>query len=108
MKNLGKMMKEAQKLQEKMTAMQAELAEVEVVGTSGGGMVEVTLNGKAEARRVKIDPSMLAGPEDVEMLEDLMVAAINDAKSKVEAAIAEKMSEMTGGLQLPPGMQFPF
>ncbi len=108
MKNLGQMMKQAQKLQQKMSDMQAELSDMEIVGSSGGGMVEVTLNGKAEARKVKIDQSMIAGPDDVEMLEDLIVAAFNDAKSKVEGAMAEKMKELTGGIEMPPGMQFPF
>ncbi len=107
MKNIGQMMKQAQKLQEKMGEMQEQLANTEVTGSSGGGMIEVTLNGKAEVRRVKIDPSVI-DPAEAEMLEDLIVAAINDAKVKVEAHVAEQMSEVTGGLKLPPGMQLPF
>lgn len=107
MKNLGQMMKQAQDLQAKMSAMQEELAAEEVTGTAGGGLVQVTLNGKAEARGVRIDPSLL-DPEEPDVLEDLVVAAINDAKAKVEARLAERMSELTGGLQLPPGMQLPF
>lgn len=106
MKNIGQMMKQAQKLQEKMGEMQEQLANTEVTGSSGGGMIEVTLNGKAEVRRVKIDPSVI-DPAEAEMLEDLIVAAINDAKVKVEAHVAEQMSEITGGLKLPPGMQLP-
>jgi len=106
MKNLGQMMKQAQQLQSKMSEMQEQLATVEVTGSSGGGMVQVTLNGRAEARRIQIDPS-LVDPADTEVLEDLIVAAFNDAKAKVEAMIAERMSELTGSLQLPPGMQFP-
>jgi len=106
MKNLGQMMKQAQQLQSKMSEMQEQLASVEVTGSSGGGMVQVTLNGRAEARRIQIDPS-LVDPADTEVLEDLIVAAFNDAKAKVEAMIAERMSELTGGLQLPPGMQSP-
>ena len=107
MKNLGQMMKQAQELQEKMSAMQEQLAAEEVTGSAGGGLVQVTLNGKAEARAVRIDTS-LVDPNDTEMLEDLVVAAINDAKAKVEARIAERMGELTGGLKLPPGMQLPF
>lgn len=106
MKNIGQMMKQAQKLQSAMSEMQEKLATVEVTGSAGGGMVEVTLNGRAEARKVRIDPS-LVDPAEPEVLEDLIVAAINDAKAKVEKHIAESMSELTGGLELPPGMQFP-
>ncbi|MBK8175409.1 MAG: YbaB/EbfC family nucleoid-associated protein [Rhodospirillales bacterium] len=106
MKNLGQMMKQAQKLQEKMGEMQAQLATAELTGASGGGMVQVTLSGKGDVRKLKIDPS-LVDPEDVEVLEDLIVAACNDAKVKLEAYVAEKMSEVTGGLKLPPGMSLP-
>ncbi len=90
-----------------MNEIQERLADMEVTGAAGGGMVQVTLSGKAEARKVKIDPS-LAGSGDVEVLEDLIVAAFNDAKVKVEAQVAEKMSELTGGLPLPPGLKLPF
>ena len=107
MKNLGAMMKQAQQMQAKMGEMQEQLAGMEVSGSSGAGMVQVTLTGKADARRVVIDPSLM-GRQDKEVLEDLLVAAFNDAKAKVEARIAEKMSELTGGLQLPPGLQLPF
>lgn len=107
MKNIGQMMKQAQKLQAKMAELQEQLALAEVTGASGGGLVQMTLNGKGEVRKVKIDPS-LVDPNDVEVLEDLIVAAFNDAKAKVEALMAERMSELTGGLQLPPGMQLPF
>ncbi|MEX2452021.1 MAG: YbaB/EbfC family nucleoid-associated protein [Rhodospirillales bacterium] len=107
MKNLGQMMKQAQEMQNKLADMQNELANVEVTGSSGGGMVTVTLTGKNEARKIVIDPSLVVA-EDKEVLEDLIVAAFNDAKSKVEAQAAEKMKELTGGLQLPPGFQFPF
>jgi len=107
MKNLGAMMKQAQQMQSRMAELQEQLASEEVSGASGGGMVRVTLNGKGEARGVKIDPS-LAVADDIEVLEDLLVAAINDAKAKVDAHMAEKMKELTGGLQLPPGMQLPF
>jgi len=107
MKNIGQMMKQAQKMQAKMGELQERLANTEITGASGGGMVQVTLNGKSEMRAIRIDPA-LVDPDEVEVLEDLVVAAFNDAKAKVEAHVAEVMSELTGGLQLPPGMQLPF
>ena len=107
MKNLGPMLKQAQAVQSKMTEMQDNLAAVKVTGASGGGMVKVTLNGKNEMRGVKIDPSLI-DPKDAEMLEDLIVAAFNDAKGKVDAYAAEEMAKITGGLQLPPGVKLPF
>jgi len=107
MKNLGQMMKQAQEMQNKLAEMQEGLGNIEVIGQSGGGMIQVTLSGKSEARKIVIDPS-LTGAEDKEVLEDLLVAAFNDAKAKVDAMSAEKMKELTGGIQLPPGMQFPF
>ncbi|MSO53945.1 MAG: YbaB/EbfC family nucleoid-associated protein [Rhodospirillales bacterium] len=102
MVNFSQMMKQAQELQAKMAAVQEKLGQIEVTGSSGGGMVKVTLSGKAEARKVKIDPSLMNGAE-IEVLEDLLVAAVNDAKSKVEAEVAKEMSDVTGGLKLPPG-----
>ena len=107
MKNLGQMMKQAQGMQSKMTEMQDKLAEMEVTGSSGAGMIEVTLTGKSDVRKIKIDQSLI-DPSDPEVLEDLIVAAFNDAKSKVESRVNAKMSEMTGGLQLPPGFKLPF
>ncbi len=107
MKNLSQMMKQAQEMQTKMQEMQARLDEAEITGTSGGGLITVTLTGKGTLRKLKIDPS-LVDPDDVAILEDLITAAFNDAKTKVEAFVAEKMSEVTGGLQLPPGMKLPF
>jgi len=107
MKNLGAMMKSAQQMQDKMKSLQDELSNAEVTGTSGGGMVEVTMTGKHETKTVKIDPSLIVA-EDAAVLEDLIAAAFNDAKSKVETVMQEKMSELTGGLQLPPGMSLPF
>ncbi len=107
MKNIGQMMKQAQEMQSRMQDMQSELAELELTGASGAGMVQVTLNGKGEARGVKIDPSLFTDA-DAEMLEDLVVAAINDARAKVDVAARDKMSEITGGLELPAGMQLPF
>jgi hypothetical protein len=107
MKNLGQMLKQAQAMQSKMAEMQEKLAAVEMTGAAGGGMVKVTLNGKNEMRAVKIDPS-LVDPKDTEVLEDLIVAAFNDAKGKVDAHMAEEMAQITGGLQLPPGVKLPF
>ena len=107
MKNLGQMMKQAQQMQAKMAELQETLAEAETTGTAGGGMVQVTMNGKGELRAVKIDPGLLT-PDDVEVLEDLIVAAANDAKAKVETQVAEEMQKLTGGIALPPGMKLPF
>jgi DNA-binding YbaB/EbfC family protein len=107
MKNLGQMMKQAQEMQSKMDEMQNKLAEMEVIGSSGAGMIEVTLSGKSNVRKIKIDPSLI-NPSDPEVLEDLIVAAFNDAKSKVEAKVSDEMAEMTGGIQLPPGFKLPF
>jgi DNA-binding YbaB/EbfC family protein len=107
MKNLGNMLKEAQKLQSKMADMQARLAETELSGAAGGGMVNVTVNGKGEMRSIKIDPT-LADPAEIEVLEDLIVAAFNDAKARLEAYLQEEMGKMTGGMTLPPGMKLPF
>jgi DNA-binding YbaB/EbfC family protein len=100
------MMKQAKQLQEKMEQLQAEVAAMEISGTAGGGLVTVTTNGKAELKQVKVDPGLLK-PEDVEILEDLIVAAVNDARQKADAALAEKMRAMTGGMGLPPGMALP-
>lgn len=107
MKNLGNLMKQAQQMQAKMGEMQAKMAEMEVTGASGGGMLTVTLNGKYELKGIKIDKA-LVDPEDVEVLEDLIVAAFNDAKNKAESAMQEEMAKLTGGLNLPPGMKLPF
>jgi len=107
MKNLGEMMRQAQQMQQRMQEMQERLAETEVTGRAGAGMVEITLNGKGEAKRARIDPS-LARPEEAEVLEDLVVAAINDAKAKVDAHSQEEMAKLTGGLKLPPGIKLPF
>src|SRR5579875_811192 len=103
MKNLSGLMKQANQFQEKMQEMQARLDAMEVEGTAGAGMVTVTLSGKGDMKRVKIDPK-LADPGEMEMLEDLLMAAHADARRKVEAMAAEEMQKATGGLQLPPGM----
>ena len=104
MKNFAEMMKQAQQLQGRMADMQAELERTLIEGRSGGGMVSVTLSGKGDMTSIKIDPSLLK-PEDAEILEDLLVAALNDAKAKVEEAMKEKMKGLTGGLPLPPGLK---
>ena len=101
------MMKQAKQLQEKMQAMQEEVAALTLEGASGGGLVTVAVNGKSELKSVRIDPSLLK-PEEAEILEDLIVAAYGDARAKAEAALAERMRAMTGGLGLPPGMKLPF
>ena len=107
MKNLSQMMKQAQEMQAKMQEMQARLDEAEVTGVSGGGLITVTLTGKGTLKKIDIDRTVV-DPDDVALLEDLVTAAFNDAKTKVEALVADKMSEVTGGLQLPPGMKLPF
>ena len=103
---LGDMMKKAQEMQENMQKAQRELASKEVSGESGGGMVTVVMRGTHEVNRVTIDPAL--GSEDLEMLEDLIAAAINDAVHKVEKANQAAMQEMTAGLNLPPGFKLPF
>lgn len=107
MKNLSSMLKEAQKLQQRMTEMQQRLEEVEVSGAAGGGMITVTLSGKGQMRKIKIDPSLVV-PAETEMLEDLIVAATNDAKAKLESQMQDEMGKLTGGLPLPPGFKLPF
>lgn len=99
---MGQIMRQAQEMQERMKRMQSEVAALEVTGEAGAGMVKVTLNGKHEARRVQIAPDTLE--EDKEFLEDLIAAAINDATHKLETMTQEKMSKVTGGMNLPPGM----
>ena len=107
MTNLGQMMKQAQEMQAKMAELQARMAHVELTGTAGAGLVSITLNGKGEMRRVTIDPS-LAKPDEVEVLQDLIAAAANDARAKVEARMQEETRQLMGGLGLPPGLNLPF
>jgi DNA-binding YbaB/EbfC family protein len=104
MKDLMGMMKQVKDMQDRMQRLQEELGALEVEGSAGGGLVSVTLTGKGDVKRIKIDPSLLK-PEEAEIVEDLIVAAASDAKSKVEARLQEKISEVTGGLPLPPGMK---
>ena len=103
---IGNMMKQAQALQANMQKAQAEIALMEVTGESGGGMVKVTMNGKHEAKRVQIDPSVPL--DDREMIEDLVAAAINDAAQRVEKETQQRMAGLMGGLNLPAGFKLPF
>jgi DNA-binding YbaB/EbfC family protein len=107
MKQLGEMMKQAQQMQQKMGELQDAMAAIEVEGVAGAGMVRVTQNGKGEVKAVKIDPSVV-DPGDVEMLEDLLAAAMNDAKSKSQMASEAETQKLMGGLKLPPGFKLPF
>ncbi|MEN1928585.1 YbaB/EbfC family nucleoid-associated protein [Luteimonas sp. MJ250] len=104
-RNIAQLMQQAQKMQENLQKAQAELANIEVTGSAGGGMVTVTLTGRKECRKVRIDPSVLADPE---MAEDLVAAAFNDASNKVDSESQAKMGAATAGMPLPPGMQMPF
>jgi len=107
MMNIGQMMRQVQDMQSKMAEMQERLGGQEVQGQAGGGMVAVTMTGKAEMRKITIDPKLIS-PDDKEMLEDLIVAAVNDAKAKAEKMIAEETEKAMGGLKLPPGFKLPF
>jgi nucleoid-associated protein EbfC len=106
MRDFMNMMKQAQQLQARMGEIQDELEATEVEGVSGGGLVSVALSAKGDMRALKIDPSLLK-PEEAEILEDLIIAAHADARRKAEAAMGEKMKELTGGLSLPPGFKLP-
>ena len=104
--NIGQLMKQAQMMQENMRRMQEQLGSMEVEGQSGSGAVKVVMTCKHEVKRVSIDPSLAA--DDREMLEDLVAAAFNDAARRVDATVSEKMSGMTAGMGLPPGLKLPF
>jgi len=103
--NIAQLMQQAQKMQENMQRVQQELANLEVEGSAGGGMVAVTLTGNKECRKVRIDPSVLTDPE---MAEDLIAAAFNDASNKIDAESKNRMAGATAGMPLPPGMKLPF
>ncbi|MDX1676897.1 YbaB/EbfC family nucleoid-associated protein [Arsukibacterium sp.] len=103
---MGNIMKQAQAMQEKMQKVQAEIANMEVTGEAGAGLVKITMTGSHNVRRVEIDDSLLA--DDKDMLEDLVAAALNDAVRRVEDNNKEQMAKVTGGMQLPPGMKLPF
>ena len=107
MKNIAGLMKQASQMQAKMAEMQAKVEAMEVSGEAGAGMVRVTLAGKGEMRRVKIDPKLM-DPAEIEMLEDLIVSAHADARRKLDAMMAEEMSKVTGGMDLPAGLKLPF
>jgi nucleoid-associated protein EbfC len=107
MSNLAQMLKQAQQMQARMAEMQTKLAEIEVTGAAGGGMVQVTLNGKGEVKKLKLDKSAV-DPNETEVLEDLILAAFNDAKARADRLVTEEMEKLTGGLKLPPGMKLPF
>lgn len=103
---LGNLMKQAQEMQASMQRAQEELASLEVTGESGGGLVKVTMTGRHEVRRISIDDSLVE--DDKDMLEDLVAAAVNDAVHKVESTTKERMTGLTAGMNLPPGMKLPF
>ena len=105
--NIGNMMKQAQQLQEKMSEAQEKLKSIEVEGSSGGGMVKVIVNAKGDIKKINIDESLMK-PNEKEITEDLVLAAINDAKNKAENVAAEEMKNLTGGISLPPGFKLPF
>jgi len=107
MKNLGNMMKQAQQMQAQMQEMQAKLEELELEGSAGGGMVTAIVTGKGTLRRLSVDPSLVV-PEEREVMEDLIVAAVNDAKAKADDRTQEETQKLMGGIQLPPGMKLPF
>ncbi len=107
MKNISELMKQAQGLQDKMEEMQTRLDDIIVEGQAGAGMVRVQMSAKGMVKGLKIDPSLFK-PEDVEIVEDLIVAAHNDAKTKAEERTQSEMQSITGGLSLPPGMKLPF
>lgn len=106
MKGLGNLMKQAQQMQANMQKAQEEMANIEVMGQSGGGMVKVTMTCRHDVKRIEIDDSLVG--DDKEMLEDLVAAAVNDAVRQVEKTTQEKMADMTAGMGLPPGMKLPF
>jgi nucleoid-associated protein EbfC len=107
MKDLLGLMGKAKEMQAKFQAMQDEIATLEATGQSGGGLVSITLSGKFEMKALKIDPSLIK-PDEAEILEDLILAAHNDAKNKVETIMQEKTKALTAGLPIPPGMKLPF
>tara|TARA_B100000686_G_C16284723_1_gene710623 strand:- start:262 stop:585 length:324 start_codon:yes stop_codon:yes gene_type:complete len=107
MKNISQMMKQAQQMQSKIEEMQSQLSNIEVTGESGGGVVSIVLNGKGNVIKLSLDKSLI-NQDEVTILEDLIVAAHNDAKRKVEQRSEEEMKKITGGLNLPSGTGFPF
>lgn len=106
MRGMGNLMKQAQEMQARMQKAQQEIAQMEVTGEAGAGLVKVTMTGKHDVRRVELDDSLMQ--EDKEMLEDLLAAAVNDAVRKVESTTSAKMNSLTAGMPLPPGFKMPF
>ena len=107
MTNIAQLMKQAQQMQKKMAEAQAKLDDMTVDGASGGGMVNVTMTCKGEVKKLNIDPSLI-DKDEIEMLEDLVTAALNDAKTKADALTEQEMSSVTGGMGMPGGMKMPF
>ena len=107
MNNMSQIMKQAKAMQDKMAEMQKKIEEQEVEGSSGGGVIKVIVNGKNEIKSLKIDPTLI-NPQEVEVLEDLLVAAMNDANKKLKESASNQMSSLSDGLGLPPGMKLPF
>ncbi|MCL6229952.1 YbaB/EbfC family nucleoid-associated protein [Bartonella bilalgolemii] len=107
MRDMMNIMKKVKEMQTKMQQMQSELANLKATGIAGGGLVNITINGQNTISEIKIDPSLM-NPKDVEILEDLVIAAYNDAKSKLDVIIKEKTNNVTAGMPIPPGFQFPF
>lgn len=105
--NIGEMMKQAKQMQAKIAAAEEKLATLEVEGGAGSGLIKITASGKGEIKTVKLDPSLL-DPQEVEVLEDLLVAALHDVRTRVDDLTAEEMGKVTGGLKLPAGMKLPF
>lgn len=103
--NIAGLLQQAQKMQQEMEKAKRELERLEVTGEAGGGLVKVTMDGRHSVKRVKVDPSLL---DDVEMLEDIVTAAVNDAVNRLAEANEQRMSELTAGLSLPPGFKLPF
>jgi DNA-binding YbaB/EbfC family protein len=107
MKNIGNMMRQAQEMQQKLADMQTQLGQTELTGNAGGGMITITMNARGEAKAIKISPQAV-DVNDLTMLEDLVVAAINDARKKIEAHVEGETQKIMGGMALPPGMKLPF
>ncbi len=106
--DMGKLMQQAQEMQAKIAEVQERIAEIEVEGSAGAGMVTAVAGADGSLKRLTVDPSLVAGPEDKEMLEDLIVAAVNDAVGRAKEAAQAEMAKATEGLPLPPGMKLPF
>lgn len=107
MKNLGNMMKQAQDMQQRLADMQSNLANTDIQGSAGNGLVSLVLNGRGEARSITLDPKVV-DPSDITMLEDLIVAAINDVRAKIEQHVEGETKKIMGGMALPPGFKLPF